>query len=104
MDTSNQLGQQLVELLRSNSVDFGRDFVADIDEVRAYAAARMVHLSTVVAQPGFREALAAERDNVVLKAAGRAIDRGDSFDARMLAITEGALAIGSRALAIAVPG
>jgi len=104
MDTMNQLGQEFVELLRTNAVESGRELITDLNEVKDYAAARMAHLSTIVAQPGFREALIAERDNVALKAAGRAINRADAFDARILAITEGALAIGSRALAALIPG
>lgn len=104
MDTMNQLGQEFVELLRTNAVESGRELVTDLNEVKDYAAARMQHLSAIIAQQGFREALVAERDNVALKAAGRAINRADAFDARILAITEGALAIGARALTARPPG
>lgn len=100
----NQLGQEFVELLRQNAIEAGRELTSDLTEVKDYAAARMQHLSTIVGEPGFREALIAERDNVALKAAGRAINRADAFDARILGVVEGALAIGSRALASLIPG
>lgn len=104
MDTLSQLGQEFIDLLKNNAVEAGRELTSDLNDVKDYAAARMQHLSTIISEPGFREALVAERDNVALKAAGRAIDRADAFDARLLSITEGALAIGSRALAALIPG
>lgn len=103
-DSLKQLANDLVELLKQNAVEAGRELVGDLNTVKDYAATRMQHLSTIVAEPGFREALIAERDNVVLKAAGRAIDRGDAFDARLVGIAEGALAIGAKALAAVMPG
>lgn len=101
---ANTLGQEFLELLTQNAVEAGRELTSDLNEISDYAAARMQHLSTLVGQPGWREALVAERDNVALKAAGRAIDRGDAFDSRILSITEGALAIGARALSALIPG
>lgn len=93
------IAQEFVDLLKTNAVEAGKNLADDLNAVREYAAARMAHLSTIAAEPGFRQALIAERDSLALMAAGRAIDEGDAFDARLIGIVEGALAIGSKALA-----
>lgn len=101
MDTKalKDIAQEFVDLLKTNAVEAGKNLADDLNAVRDYAATRMAHLSTIAAEPGFRQALIAERDNVALMAAGRAIDEGDAFDARLVGIVEGALAVGAKALA-----
>ena len=101
---AQNLADDFVQLLKDNAVEAGRELSSDLTAVSDYAAARLAHLSTVVREPGFREALLAERDNVALKAAGRAVDRADSFDAKLLGLIEGSLSLGARALAAAIPG
>jgi hypothetical protein len=101
MDTKKfeEIGEEFVGLLRENAIEAGRELASDLGEVRDYVAARMAHLSRTSAEPGFREALVAERDSIAMKAAGRAIDRADAFDARILGLVEGVILVGSKALA-----
>lgn len=100
-NNADTMARDFVELLRQNAVETGRELASDLDEIRVYTASRMAHLAAIAGEPGFREALVAERDNVALKAAGRAINRADAVDARLVGMVEGALGIASRALSVA---
>lgn len=95
---AESISREFVDLLRRNAVEAGKELASDIDSVRVYAAERLTHLSRIVGEPGFEEALAAERDAVALRAAGHAINRADAFDARILGVVEGTLALGARVL------
>lgn len=103
-ETLKDITDDFVKSLREHAIDAGKELVGDLNEVRDYVAARMQHLAKAVTEPGFRAALIAERDSIAMKAAGRAIDRADAFDARIAGIIEGTLIVGSRALAAAIPG
>lgn len=99
LDTiKTELSAMLIEQLKAT----GSSLKDDLDSVRAYAAERMAHLATCVGQPGYLEAVEAEAQNVAMEAAARAIDQADAADARAVAIIQGALAIGSKALTLAV--
>lgn len=63
-----------------------------------YAASRSVHLATLVGQPGFQEALIAERNNVALRAGIAASQTANSAESRFLGVLQGALAVGAQAL------
>ncbi len=103
-ETLKEITEDFVASLREHAIDAGQELAGDLADVRDYVAARMQHLSKAVTEPGFRSALLAERDSIAMKAAGRAIDRADAFDARLAGIVEGTLIVGSRALAAAIPG
>jgi len=66
-------------------------------DVAVYAAGRAAHLTTIVGQPGFDEALRAERDNVVLFAGVSAVRTADAADQRIVGLIWGALAIAAAA-------
>lgn len=99
-DDINQIGQDFIDLLKRNAAEVGLELKGDLQAIADYAAARAQHLSESVGEPGFDEALVAERDNVILFSASTAIDRADAVDARILGLVEGALAMGARALAL----
>lgn len=86
-------------LLSDTAARLGIQIDGNMDEVRLYAAERMEHLSTIVDQRGFHEALVAEAANVTMKAAGRAVDMGDAADAELFGVIAGALGIAARAIA-----
>ena len=67
-------------------------------EVAAYAATRAAHLATISNEPGFDEALIAERDNVLAFAGVSAVRNADAVDARIIGLIHGALAVGVAAL------
>lgn len=92
------VGKELVDALKAAAVRLGKDLKGDTDELRTYAAERMLHLSGVVGQPGYQEALVAERDNVALKAGLLAVEAADRADAELVGIITGAMGVGARAL------
>jgi len=64
-----------------------------------YAAERADHLSLLVAEPGFEEAVKAEADNVALEAGILAAELGDEINRGIVAAIGGALGLVARALA-----
>lgn len=97
MDVAKQLG----DLLTDAAAEMGHQLQGELAEVTAYAAQRTTHLSTIVGQPGFDQALRAERDAVALKAGIGAVHSADAADARIVGIIQGVLAIGAAAIAAA---
>lgn len=93
---------QFAAYLQEQAVATGQDLLATAEEVAEYAAGRAQHLSTLVNEPGFNEALAAERDNLALFAGLRGVDSADAVDARINGVVEGALAFVSAALSAAL--
>jgi len=60
-------------------------------DVALYTTQRAAHLSTLVGQPGYEEAVAAERDAVLLYAGVAAVREADAADMRLVGIIEGVL-------------
>ena len=97
-DTVKDMGRLLGDLLENTAKELGRDLKGDLEATRVHAAQRMAHLAGAIAEPGFKEALQAEKDSIILKAAGNAVKNADAVDQRLHSIVETALLIGSRAL------
>lgn len=91
--------QEFKDLLESFLEETGAQLSADAQEVVAYMDERAAHLSTLVGQPGFQMAVAAERDSVAIKASIEVMDNADAVDQRFVGLIQGALAIGAKALA-----
>lgn len=79
--------------------EFGRTLKVEAAVVAAYAAERTEHLSLIVDEPGFGEAVLAERDNVLLRAGIAATRSADVVDQRLAGLIQGALRMGAVALA-----
>ena len=62
-------------------------------DVAAYAATRAAHLAAITSEPGFQEAVIAERDAVLLFAGVSAARSADAVDARIVGLIHGALAV-----------
>ena len=92
-------GEELVRTLVDAAGRLGVTLQGDLNAVREYAGERMLHLSTIVDEPGYGEALLAEATSVALRAAGAAVDAADALDRELLGIVSGALAIGARGIA-----
>lgn len=92
------VGKELGDALAGAASRLGKSLQGNMDELRTYAAERMLHLSTLIGQPGYQEALVAERDNVVLKAGLLAVEGADAADAELVGVITGAMAVGARAL------
>lgn len=97
-DTLNTIGEDLKNLIVGEAEDLGLELVRSGQEVAEYAAVRADHLATVIGEPGFRKAAIAERDSLLLYSLGKAVDKGDSVDARLQGLVQGALAMGARAI------
>lgn len=96
----------MLALLKDVIDESGLELVSGgADEIAQYTSDRAAHLSLIVGQPGFEEAVRAERDNVMLMAASTIVRRGDAADAllreRLLGLVQGGLAIGAKLLTVA---
>lgn len=93
------MADEMVELLRDAGRRLGRELNEDgLENVRAYAAERMLHLSTFVGEDGYYAALIAERDNVALRAGIEITEAADAADYEFLGIIGGVLGTAARAL------
>lgn len=79
-------------LLQDAAREMGRD-LGDLSAVRAYAAQRALHLSTLVDQPGYELAIRAERNNVAAELGLDVTASADKFDQRLVGLIQGALAM-----------
>jgi uncharacterized YccA/Bax inhibitor family protein len=95
----SKVADDFVALIKDQAAEIGRDLGDNLEEVRQYAASRMLHLSAIIEQPGYLEAVRAERDNVALKLGLAAVAVGDAADQRLIGAIGGAIALGARALA-----
>jgi len=81
--------------------DVGLDLKKTAREVADYTRARAAHLRTLAGDPEIRQAIAAERDAVLLFGAGRVVTLADAADTRMYAVVDTALRILGTAAAAA---
>lgn len=95
----NTLAADLGVQLSTTANRLGLTLQGNADAWRAYAAERMLHLSTIVGEAGYGEALQAEAVNVAMRAAGSAVDSADALDREIIGTIAGGLAVGARALA-----
>ena len=86
-------------LLEAAAQEVGLDLQRSAAEVATYIAGRTAHLSTIVEQAGFHEALIAEADSVAIYAGVNAVSAADDADRRLIGIIEGFLMAGVQALA-----
>lgn len=95
----NTYAKQLGDHLEDTARRIGLQLEGDAQAWREYAAERMLHLSGILDQPGYLEAVTTEAVNVALKAAGSAVDNADAVDRELIGVIAGGLVVGARALA-----
>ncbi len=98
-DFSFDLRGQLVALFKSEGVAARDDLVQAADRVADYAVEQSEQLVPLVADAGFMLAVTAAAQNVLMRAGLKLTAQADAADARFVGLLEGALAIGTRALA-----
>ena len=81
-----------LEYLRVESQSVGKALEDAADDMGAYALERAEHLAEIINEPGWEQALLAERDNVALRAGINMVHEADAIDVRLNGILEGALA------------
>lgn len=94
MDTK----QEFADLLEAAVEETGVALGASRAELAAYMAERAAHLSLIVHEPGFDQALMAERNNVALRAGLEMSDQARAVDQKIVGIIGGALRIAAAAL------
>ena len=95
MDARNELLSLIGDALNELGVEAGES----LDAVADYAAERAEHLSTIVGQAGFMQAVEAEARNVHIKAAISAASLADGADERFVRIVQGGLRVVAGVLA-----
>lgn len=96
---STPYAQDLSAVLQAAANRLNLQLSDDVAAWRGYAGERMLHLSTILDQRGYQEAVVNEAINVALVAAGSAVDDADALDREFLGIVIGGLTVGARALA-----
>lgn len=88
-DVAKQLESVLADALKETGASASMAAKELAVEVQASAA----RLSAAVGQPGYDQALRAERDTLALKAGLKIVAEGDAADARLVGVIQGAIGI-----------
>jgi hypothetical protein len=88
------VGKQLAGALEELFAESKQELATGVNELGDYVAERISHLKFAMNEPGYPEAVAAERDAIALKAAGRTVDKADEFDAHLVGLVEKGLVYG----------
>lgn len=99
----NDVTKDLANLLGDAIAETGANLQKTAVEIAAYAAERATHLSTLVDDQGFAEAVRAERDAVALEAGVAAVQEADAIDSRVVGVIQGGLFLSARILAGVAP-
>lgn len=91
--------QPFKDLLDDAVGELGTELEEGHDVLAAYMSERALHLSTIVGEPGFGQAVTAERNSVAMRAGLQAAAAADSVDAHLLGLIGGALRVAAVALA-----
>lgn len=95
MDATNDFERILKDAVKETGVELQQSTRA----IALYMNERAIHLASISGQPGFEQALRAERNSVALKAGISAAHNADQADARILGLIQGLLGMGAAALA-----
>lgn len=94
-DTTKHFEDVLKDALEETGAELG----VSAHDLALYMTERSLHLSTIAHEPGFDQALRAERNNVALRAGLELDDNATTFDAQIIGIIQGGLALAAAALA-----
>ena len=92
------VAKEFLALLTEAVEETGVDFVESKEVLATYAAERAQHLSTIAHEPGFGQAVIAERNNVVMHAGFEISHDLGSIESRWIGMIGGALRIAAIAL------
>lgn len=95
MDPTKDFERLLKDAVKETGVEL-RQSAAD---VAAYMGTRAVHLASISHEPGFEQAVRAERNSCALFAGIETAATADKADQRMLGFLQGLLGMGAAALA-----
>lgn len=100
-DTYQSVLDDFIDMLTQAGIDTIEGGAGGVARVAEYAARRTAHMAPLVGEDGFLAALAAETDNVALRAGLAAVEEADAADARLRGMLEGAMRLGARLLNLA---
>lgn len=92
------LKEQIMNLLRDESIAARDDLMAASEKVAEYAAEQAEQLAEIIGEEGFELAVIAARDNVLMQAGVNLVAQADASDARFVGLLQGAISLGARAL------
>lgn len=101
-DPQNQYAADITALIKQAAQEMGVELRDDLVGFQQSMSESIVRLSRAAGQPGFEEARIAERDSLALDGANIAVAEADAADQRILSIIDTGLAIGARALSLAL--
>lgn len=90
------VAREFLNLITAVAKETGRSLKVAAGEVAEYAAQRASHLATIIDEPGFAEAVIAERDAVMLFAGMEVVDEADAIDERWIGAIHAGLSFGAR--------
>ena len=92
------LAKEFEDLLTDAVEETGADLSEAKNAFAAYLASRAEHLETCVGEPGFGQAVRAERNSAALRAGLNVSDEASAVDQRLIGLLGGALRLGAIAL------
>lgn len=95
---TTQFTEVAKETLETALNELGAEMKGSAQVVAAYAAERAAFLSTLMGQPGYEEAVLAERDSVAIRAGIATAAQADAVEQRMLGVLQGILQVGASIL------
>lgn len=90
---ANDAATQLESLIADALKETGATAQLSAKEMVVEAQASAMRLSAAIGQPGYDEALRAERDVLALKAGLKLVAQADAADARVVGIIQGAIGL-----------
>lgn len=95
---NDELRRTIQNVLEQALEETGTEITNTTARVARYATERALHLSTLVADPGYELAVVAERDNVALFAGLDLTGNADAMEQRVVGLIHGALSLGVQLL------
>ena len=90
---ANPIADEFLALLKKALTDTGADLADTPDAIVAFMAERAAHLSAIVNEPGFSQAVVAERNRVALRAGLEVSDDAAPLNGRLMELIAGALRV-----------
>ena len=86
------------EIIKEQLKSLGKELQMGTHDAAVFLEQRARHLSTLVGDPNFQDAVIVERDNCALKLGILMTDAADAADARAVGIIQGVLSVGAALL------
>ncbi len=99
MTDKPDFAKEFAAMIDDAVTDTGVELKQAKDDLAAYMAERAAHLSSIAGEPGFEQAVTAERNNIALRAGLAVHDQARAADQRLVGMIAGAIRVAAFALA-----